>query len=168
MRNGPLRFAMIRGIHRGFTVGGSQTLSRCNIKLRKDMGRLKPRGIVPQGLSQVSHGEGQVTLRSHRVKALVRGGWHGPMRGNAKRLASPIGDRCIRHGPITLIPGERPDSNFTHLSAQLRAHLRFEQWSFQASNEVMEVEPPIAAHYLLAFASGNHRWWPSTWAALQA
>ena len=105
------------------------------------MGRLKPRGIVPQGLSQVSHG-GQVTLRSHRVKALVRGGWHGPMRGNAKRLASPIGDRCIRHGPITLIPGERPDLNFT-ISLPCLGHICDSNgWSFQASNEVMEVEPP--------------------------
>ena len=131
------------------------------------MGRLKPRGLVPQRLSQVSHG-GQVTLHSHRVKALVRGGWHGPMRGNAKRLASPIGDRCIRHGPITLIPGERPDLNFT-ISLPCLGHICDSNGcSFQASNEVMEVEPSIAAHDLLAFVSGNRRWWPSARAARQA
>jgi len=50
-------------------------------------------------------------LSSPRATLARRRG--GPFPGNVNPIEFSLGCRCIRHGPVTLMPGHRIDSNFT-------------------------------------------------------
>ena len=43
----------------------------------------------------------------------MRGASQVPMRGKPNRFVPRNNDRCIRHGQVTLMAGDAPNSNFT-------------------------------------------------------
>ena len=55
----------------------------------------------------------------------MRGAGHGSIRGEMNRTEPRNSNGCIRHGQVTLMAGDAPDSNFTISLPSIR-HIPFE------------------------------------------